>query len=444
MSNWQDVADSLVKRVNDLIDALTGKMNSLHGMFALKENISNKKNHLDSEDGDHYPSIPAVNTGLTQTLNSAKTHTNETAEGLEVLIEGKVDKDGNKVLSDYNFSLELKEKLESLESSKFRGTFPTFADLINEHPEGEGEIWHNNTGGWYADVDKPGEASERYIWDANDLEWVSGGVGGLTPEQVLNLYESNADRNAFTDARKDKLDGVETGAQKNVQSNFDQNDTTKDDYIKNRPTKLSDFENDALSDFPSKDWVKDRYDSDVGKGIEAYNEKHTHSNKDVLDGIDQTKIDDWNDAKNKAHEHRNKSVLDDISSQKVSDWDEAHTKAHEHENKAILDSIDQERMQKWDNSLGDLRVDESLHFENNVLRSNMSTFTETFILNSNQHDVELQHIPTNILAVRLNGVPLDEFLSEYSVNNDKIEVLDPRIPRPKKVSVTYQHIITNY
>lgn len=42
--------------------------------------------------------------------------------------------------------------------------------------------------------------------------------------------------NDFTNADKTKLDGIESGAEANVQANWTQTDTTADDYIKNKPT----------------------------------------------------------------------------------------------------------------------------------------------------------------------------------------------------------------
>lgn len=44
---------------------------------------------------------------------------------------------------------------------------------------------------------------------------------------------------------KSKLDGIESGAEANVQSDWNQTTTTADNYIKNKPTKLSDFTNDS-------------------------------------------------------------------------------------------------------------------------------------------------------------------------------------------------------
>lgn len=42
--------------------------------------------------------------------------------------------------------------------------------------------------------------------------------------------------NDFTNALKSKLDGIESGAEVNIQSDWEQSDTTADDYIKNKPT----------------------------------------------------------------------------------------------------------------------------------------------------------------------------------------------------------------
>lgn len=50
--------------------------------------------------------------------------------------------------------------------------------------------------------------------------------------------------NDFTTAYMNKLNGIASGAEVNVQSDWSQTITTKDDYIKNKPTKLSDFTND--------------------------------------------------------------------------------------------------------------------------------------------------------------------------------------------------------
>lgn len=93
------------------------------------------------------------------------------------------------------------------ESTHFRGVFPSLEDL--EMIQGEM--------GDYAYVDPgTGDPIETYIWDGD--EWIEqrGASTEETPESVKEKYESNANTNAFTDADKEKLSGVEPGAQENV------------------------------------------------------------------------------------------------------------------------------------------------------------------------------------------------------------------------------------
>ena len=53
--------------------------------------------------------------------------------------------------------------------------------------------------------------------------------------------------NDFTTALKNKLDGIASGAEVNVQANWGQTDTSADDYIKNKPTLFSGNYNDLIN-----------------------------------------------------------------------------------------------------------------------------------------------------------------------------------------------------
>ncbi len=55
-----------------------------------------------------------------------------------------------------------------------------------------------------------------------------------TNSEIKTAYEANSDTNAFTDAEKTKLSGIATGAEVNVQSDF--NATSGDAVILNKPT----------------------------------------------------------------------------------------------------------------------------------------------------------------------------------------------------------------
>ena len=55
-----------------------------------------------------------------------------------------------------------------------------------------------------------------------------------TPAEIKTAYESNSNTNAYTDAEKTKLSGIATGAEVNVQSDW--NSSSGDNQILNKPT----------------------------------------------------------------------------------------------------------------------------------------------------------------------------------------------------------------
>lgn len=66
--NW---INRLFTEINELITVMAAKLNTLN---TTKEDKSNKKQDLTSTSADDYPSVPAVNDGLTNTLQSAQTY----------------------------------------------------------------------------------------------------------------------------------------------------------------------------------------------------------------------------------------------------------------------------------------------------------------------------------------------------------------------------------
>lgn len=69
------------------------------------------------------------------------------------------------------------------------------------------------------------EAYRTEVYDRyGDLQWT-----------CVNLKPIAPSVNNFTDADREKLDGIQSGAQKNVQSDWNQSDSTKDDFIKHKP-----------------------------------------------------------------------------------------------------------------------------------------------------------------------------------------------------------------
>lgn len=54
---------------------------------------------------------------------------------------------------------------------------------------------------------------------------------------------------------------------------------------------------------------------------------HTHSNKGLLDSIDDTAVNSWDDAADSAHTHSNAALLNSLTNTKTGSWDSAATSA---------------------------------------------------------------------------------------------------------------------
>lgn len=70
---------------------------------------------------------------------------------------------------------------------------------------------------------------DNYAWVSPSLEFVPQETG----------------KGLISDAEKTKLEGIEEGAKVNVQADWNDTDSKSDAYIKNKPTKLSQFTNDT-------------------------------------------------------------------------------------------------------------------------------------------------------------------------------------------------------
>lgn len=80
--------------------------------------------------------------------------------------------------------------------------------------------------------------------------------------------------NNYTTTEKNKLSGIESGAQKNVQSDW--SSTSGDSFIKNKPTKLSEFTND-----------ENFIDSTVSNLVNYYTKTDTYTKTEVTNLIGQ-------------------------------------------------------------------------------------------------------------------------------------------------------------
>lgn len=110
----------------------------------------------------------------------------------------KVSTDLTAYIDTKVLTVEERDKLAGLESSKYLGTYLTAEAIPTE----------GATSGNYADVDAGPEATvERWIYDADSEVFVKSfsDIAGETSASVKAKYEENPNTNAFTDAEKTKL-----------------------------------------------------------------------------------------------------------------------------------------------------------------------------------------------------------------------------------------------
>lgn len=99
--------------------------------------------------------------------------------------------------------------------------------------------------------------------------------------------------NNFTTALKNKLEGIESGAEVNVQSDWSQSDNTADDYIKNKPSLAAVATSGSYNDLTDKPTIPDELadltaDSThrvvTDSQISTWNGKQDDVNLSVVDG----------------------------------------------------------------------------------------------------------------------------------------------------------------
>ena len=261
-------------------DALDGKVDKVSGKGLSDENFSlPEKNKLSNIEAN--ATANAADSFLLNRENHTGFQPISTVSGLQTSLDEKVDKVAGKGLSTNDFTDPLYDKLVGLEGSRWKGVFPSLSQLEAGVPDPEA--------GDYADVDTVGADVERYIWDSTDEMWVvqSGAVAPLTPSQIKQMYESNPDTNAFKDSEKDKLAGIESGAQVNSVTSVA--GKTGNVVVNKSDVGLSNVDNTSDADKPISDATQDaldgKVDSQIGMGLSQ--ESFTSQEKQKLFGIEE-------------------------------------------------------------------------------------------------------------------------------------------------------------
>lgn len=154
-------------------------------------------------------------------------------------VANKVDKDGNKVLSDNNYTTTEKNKLAGIESGANNYTHPTYTA--------------NNSGLYKVTVDEKGHVSEVATVAKSDITSL-----GIPAQDTTYTVATTSKDGLLSKTDKSKLDSVSSGAQVNVIETVKVNGTALTPTSKavdvTVPTKLSQLTNDKS--FQSKTEVQ--------------------------------------------------------------------------------------------------------------------------------------------------------------------------------------------
>lgn len=144
--------------------------------------------------------------------------------------------------SGYQTASDVETAIESATSDSltYKGTVANYSGLPASPEVGD---MYNITN---ADATHGVRAGDNVVWTGTTWDVLAGTV------DLSNYVEKETGKglstNDYTNADKSKLDGVQAGAEANVQSDWNQTSTTADDFIKNKPTiptKTSDLANDS-------------------------------------------------------------------------------------------------------------------------------------------------------------------------------------------------------
>jgi hypothetical protein len=193
-------------------------------------------------------------------------------------LAGKVDKETGKGLSTNDFTDAEKSKLQGVEAgAQVNTVLGVKGDAETDYRAGNVNITKENIG--LGNVDNTADA-DKPISTATQTA-LSGKVDKVTGKGLST--------NDFTDTLKTKLNGIATGAEVNVQANWNESDQTSDAFIQNKPSipsKTSDLTNDSgfVTDTAMQSALDQKVDKVAGKGLST--KDFTSAEKTKLAGIE--------------------------------------------------------------------------------------------------------------------------------------------------------------
>lgn len=139
-------------------------------------------------------------------------------------------------------------------------------------------------------------SNNKFVTSAQKMHW-DAKQEAITAEAKLSsdlIDDTNSSNKFITAEQANKLETLNADAQKNVQSDWSITDTTSDAFILNKPTKLSDFENDLninvdLTNYYTKDQIYTKEETYTKSEIEALIQSSIENNieatiNDIMEG----------------------------------------------------------------------------------------------------------------------------------------------------------------
>lgn len=266
----QDQTFILTKELERRLGSEIGSSNS--GNESSTSEIDGELNDDNIIDGDLQPTNPSLDYDVLEnkpklngkTIQGSKTNEDYGIPTKTSDLENDSDfvSDAEYVHTDNNYTSEEQSKLEGIE------------------PGAEANV--------QSDWEQSDSAADDYIKNK--------------PENLVQDANYVHTDNNYTSDEKSKLSGIEAGAEANVQSDWSEADNSKDDFIKNKPTKVSDFQNDSgfitkdvddLTNYYKKsetctqteinNSLSGKVDKETGKGLSSND--YTDAEKNKLSGI---------------------------------------------------------------------------------------------------------------------------------------------------------------
>lgn len=214
-------------------------------------NVQVDWNQTDSTSDDYIKNKPTIPDPVVvdQTYNAFSANA-QSGTAVAGALDDKVDKVAGKGLSTEDFTTAEKAKLYNIESdaqanvqADWNQTDDTADDFIKNKPDitfvQVNADW-NATSGVAQILNKPNIPEGVIVDLVYDPISEHAQAGVAVAEAIANKVDKvngkGLSTNDFTDADKTKLSTIESDAQANVQSDWNQNDSTADDFIKNKPT----------------------------------------------------------------------------------------------------------------------------------------------------------------------------------------------------------------